>query len=234
MLHLTKTKKMVGLVALCLGAMNAQANFLSLDTADFGQDTITYDTDTGLGWLDVSMTDFMTYNELMTAVGTDESLSKYRMATYEEYENMLSKMVPSVYTADYFYQNKLSRPQIVASEGYAYRDFFGNLSHQIVFGQVSNGSTLRWFASNSSTGGIVSYSDIYKYSEGYALNPDNVDIPDFTSRKSYQVRGWHLVSTGTVDLESGEFFSAADVNAPVMALGGLALFGLALRRRKIK
>ena len=188
---------------------------------------MTYDSDTGLGWLDTTVTDRVTYNEMMDELENNPLLANYRMATFAEYDDMLSRMIPSIYTATSFYGGNLGAPIVDTSEASAFRQYFGNSSKQVIFGNISDGVTHRYVGSNSWNAGQVAYSEIYITPGGIALDPDST-----FANSADQVHGWHLVSTGTVDLESGEFFSAADVNAPDMALGGLALFGLVLRRRK--
>lgn len=182
------------------------------------------------GWLDVSVTYRVTYNELSTLLESDPSFSNYRMASYDEYNDMLNKVIPSVFTATSFYQGRPSRPEVAPNEGKQFRTLFGNSNQQVIFGRVSDGITEKWMASNSWGGGRVSYSDIYSEPNGRALRPDATDIVDYGTKDT----GWFLVANGEGDMDSAYFrASPANVNVPAVGIGMAGLLMVSWRRRKM-
>ena len=176
-----------------------QAEMLSLDS-DFGARTITERLD------------------------SDATYSNFRLASYDEYNAMLSNVFPSIFTAEEFYLGRKSSPLVNIDEGRYFRLLFGDQS-QIIMGKTSDGITMKWAGSNSWSTGRVGYTDIYSHPEGSLLN-DNEIYGTYL-----QTAGWFLVSTGTANLTSGTF-EAADVPTPFIALTGLGLLALGLRRKK--
>lgn len=204
-------------------AFGANAELLSLDS-DFGADTITYDTQTGLGWLDVEFTDKISYNTMLERLENDDAYKYYRLVTYSEYEDMINKLFPSLFTATKFYQGAKSSPIVDTTESKLFRDLFGN-SKQVDMGKTSDGQTIRWAGSNSWHVGEVAYTEYYNDPEGASLDSNK------TYGNSTSVNGWFLVSTGEVNLSSGTF-NAKDVPVPLLGFAGLGLLAMGIRRRQ--
>lgn len=59
------------------------AEMVSRDSA-FGYDTITYDTETGLEWLDVTLSTLYSYDEILTELEHGGTFDGYRLATADE------------------------------------------------------------------------------------------------------------------------------------------------------
>jgi hypothetical protein len=210
--------------ALALSAtFGAQAEMVSLDS-NFGDDTITYDTNSGLGWLDLVITDKISYNTLMERLDSNAAYSNFRLASYDEYNAMLNDVFPSLFTANQFYLGRDSSPKVNIEEGLSFRTLFGN-GTQVIMGKTSDGTTLKWAGSNSWSTGYIGYTDIYSDPQGRALDESR------THGASSQEAGWFLVSTGTANLTTGTFI-ASDVPTPFMAFAGLGLLALGMRRKK--
>jgi len=204
-------------------AFGVNAELLSLDS-DFGTDTITYDTQTGLGWLDVEFTDKISYNTMLDRLENDDAYKNYRLVTYAEYEDMINKLFPSLFTATSFYQGGKAAPIVDTTESALFRELFGN-GKQVDMGKTSDGETLRWAGSNSWNIGQVAYTDYYSYPDGYKLKPDT------TYGNSMSVEGWFLVSAGEVNLSDGTF-NAKAVPVPLLGFAGFGLLAMGIRRRK--
>ncbi|MEM9384284.1 MAG: hypothetical protein AAGA68_04440 [Pseudomonadota bacterium] len=71
--------------ALVLAAVTAQADLVSEDS-DFGTDTITLDTDTGLRWLDWSVTLGLSFDDVSAQLGPGGTYEGFRFATNAEVE----------------------------------------------------------------------------------------------------------------------------------------------------
>tara|TARA_Y100001956_G_scaffold21662_1_gene21218 strand:- start:5025 stop:5717 length:693 start_codon:yes stop_codon:yes gene_type:complete len=204
-------------------AFGANAELLSLDS-DFGTDTITYDTQTGLGWLDVEFTDKISYNTMLDRLENDDAYEHYRLVTYAEYEDMINKLFPSLFTATSFYQGNKASPIVDTTESALFRELFGN-GKQVDMGKASDGETLRWAGSNSWNSGQVAYTEYYTSPGGASLDSNK------TYGNSTSVNGWFLVSTGEVNLSDGTF-NAKDVPVPLLGFAGLGLLAMGIRRRQ--
>lgn len=64
-------KCMLALAASLFAATPSHAAFLSSTHADFGLNTVTYDTETQLGWLDFTTTRGRSYNQVKIWLETD-------------------------------------------------------------------------------------------------------------------------------------------------------------------
>tara|TARA_Y100000589_G_scaffold332341_1_gene392003 strand:- start:25249 stop:25902 length:654 start_codon:yes stop_codon:yes gene_type:complete len=74
-------------------AGNAQALLVSMDSSEFGSDTITYDTDTGLEWLDPVLgmgngSCCFSYNEVQAEFASGGLYEGFRFATASELETL--------------------------------------------------------------------------------------------------------------------------------------------------
>lgn len=66
----------------------SNGEIISLDS-EFGVDTITYDTDTGLRWLDVTVTQGLSYSDVVAQMGVDGTYEGWRYATVEEFDQLI-------------------------------------------------------------------------------------------------------------------------------------------------
>lgn len=201
----------------------AQADIISLDS-NFGANSIIYDTTSDLGWLELSATDEISYTTLMERLDSDANFTNFRLASYDEYDAMISDVFPSLFTASEFYQGNSFSPLVIKQEGLHFRNLFGD-GTQVIMGKTSDGDTYKWAGSNRWNSGYVAYTDFYGAPDGASLDKNE------TFDNASQLSGWFLVSTGTVDLTTGAF-KASDVPAPFMAFAGLGLLALGLRRKK--
>lgn len=81
-------KKLLALaLGLCtLGVVGgAQASLISLDSS-FGADTVTWDTDTGLEWLDFNLSINLSYNDMLPLLGT--AYAGFNYATVSEVQGL--------------------------------------------------------------------------------------------------------------------------------------------------
>jgi len=71
-------------IAIIGGTVNyAGADMISMDSS-FGPDTITHDTETGLKWLDVTLSTPYSYDEILVELSPGGSFVGYRLATDDE------------------------------------------------------------------------------------------------------------------------------------------------------
>ncbi len=211
-------------------AGTANAEFLSLDS-HFGKDTVVYDTQTKLGWLDISATMSLDYEGVTNALKNDARFDGFNMASYAQYETLINNLFPSLFTASSFYQGIVSKPFVDPEEGGKFRELFG-VGRQVTSVFISDGETLRWAASNSWREGHVAYTDIYYYPSG------TDEVKDATrwimSDISSNAFGWFVVAEGEADLNSSSFVrgpSDVSLSSPVSA-GLLSMACVMLWRRK--
>lgn len=81
-------KQTLALVGLIL-SISGNAAIESLDSS-FGTDTITRDTDTGLDWLDVTVTRGLSYNQVTAQMGAGGIYEGWRYATMAELDTLIS------------------------------------------------------------------------------------------------------------------------------------------------
>ena len=78
--------KQILLAALLMGSQIANANTYNLEDAG----TYTKDLNTGLEWLDLSFTRGQSYNEVVSQLSTNPSLSSWRYATFDEFAGIFT------------------------------------------------------------------------------------------------------------------------------------------------
>ena len=80
-------KRVIAMAAACLVVMvnpgSAEATLISASSS-FGADTITLDTDTGLRWLDVTLSTAYSYDDILLELGSAGVFSGYRLATRDD------------------------------------------------------------------------------------------------------------------------------------------------------
>lgn len=67
----------------------ANADIVSIDSV-FGSNTVTQDTDTGLEWLDVTVTAGMSYSSVLAEMSVGGDLDGYRYATVDELDQLIA------------------------------------------------------------------------------------------------------------------------------------------------
>lgn len=71
-----------------LFSLSSNAAILSVDST-YGVDSITRDTDTGLDWLDVTVTSGLSFNEVSAQLGVGGAYEGYRYATLAELDQLI-------------------------------------------------------------------------------------------------------------------------------------------------
>lgn len=77
-------------VLLVVVSMCANAELLNRTSQDFGADTLTVDTESGLIWLSPTVTEGYSFNEVSQFLAEDNRYSKFRFATRSELEDLYS------------------------------------------------------------------------------------------------------------------------------------------------
>lgn len=81
-------KQTLALTGLLL-SLSASAAIISVDSS-FGVDTITRDTGTGLDWLDVTETQWLSYNQVIAQMGAGGAYEGWRYATTAELDQLIT------------------------------------------------------------------------------------------------------------------------------------------------
>lgn len=80
----------IGCLLICAVFLSpiCRAEIISLDSP-FGEDTITYDTDTGLQWLDVTVTQGLSYDNVTAEMVVGGAYEGWRYATVQEFDQLV-------------------------------------------------------------------------------------------------------------------------------------------------
>ena len=79
-----KKSRLLGVVCACLSTFNANAAIVSVDWQTGGDNLITQDTDSGLEWLDLTVTAGMSFNDVTAQLGVGGDYEGWRYATSAE------------------------------------------------------------------------------------------------------------------------------------------------------
>ena len=93
---------MIGVLVVCVPGGDIRADITSRDSA-YGPDTLTLDSDTGLLWLDVTLSTAYSYNEILTELLPGGAFEGFRLATRDEVAILWEHAgitVPSGFIAD--------------------------------------------------------------------------------------------------------------------------------------
>lgn len=75
----------------------ANASLIAADNLRWGVGSITVDTDTGLGWLDVHLTVNLSYNEMQSQLGANGQYDGFRYASQAEVETLfINAVIPDI------------------------------------------------------------------------------------------------------------------------------------------
>lgn len=86
---ISRLKTTACVCALSLSMASAEAALVSMDSG-FGADTITHDTETGLNWLDLSVTTLTSWNDMQAMRQPGGTFADWRYATLEEIDTLFA------------------------------------------------------------------------------------------------------------------------------------------------
>lgn len=207
----------LGLATALFGLSPAHAALVEADWQS-GDQRAVLDTNTGLKWLDLAVTDNVQYS---TVVGLlNSTLSGWRLPTISEVQTMFANFFPTlggtgtgagsynsatpVYTAAQAWEN-------LFSTGASYKTGYGMFD----------------------VGGVVHLAGVSFQGSYVVIEPNWTPDFDYGSMPFYQM-GTFLVQSNTITPPVDPDPTPSDVNAPLTVFAGLSLLGLAGFRRKVK
>lgn len=235
----SRTFLSAALAATVLFSVNANAGFLETDWQVAGDKKATLHQETGLEWLDLTVTGGKTINEVKAMLGT--TLIGWRMPTFDEIKQLAAALAPTTQTPEYHY-------------GYisgVYANEFKMLGSNVpnhYYGLYENGNVSYGFSlySTASTApNTLSPGEMYfgynllSAGGGYRGGSSQLDV-----FRGYE--GVYLVSDGGTTLSSlnDPMLNANNPNSPVnqqpapvnapASLLAIALLALGVRRYAIK
>lgn len=211
-----KKISIVGALAGILISLNANAEIMEISSS-YGEDSITYDTETRLGWLDLKYTAGKSYNDVLSLL--DTQYEGYSLATKDELYGIMNKVFPSLYTATNFYQGSLGAPIVDTTESALFRSLFGDGMGR-TYGNTVHDDKIYVASSNTWNVGQVAYTN--HYTENYSFDPNY----------RHGETGWYLVSKGALNISSETGEAKFVQTVPVAGTLGLILLGFAGLRRK--
>jgi MYXO-CTERM domain-containing protein len=232
-------KKTLIAATLLLSITSAQAAFVESDWKNPGDALATLDTETGIEWLDLTQTDYMSINQAEGLTSVGGTFEGWRLPTRTEVTQLMVNAFPSQGSQmEGSGGSGMIFDAVADDEADVFRGFFGT-TYQSSF------DFTRGLLKNELWG---EYSVLYS---GVADNPDN-DYVNISSNNDFrndynfksQAYGVYLVSDGGTTISSIDdpSMNANNANAPVdnvsspalLGLMGLGLFGFAARRRNAK
>ena len=179
------------LILLMIFSNSSYSALVNSDWKITGDDLITLDTDTGLGWLDLTETNGLSYNYVSSQLNMGGNFEGFRFASLLEFQDLFNKFgLPSEYT---YYKANPIHPGIDT-----YRTFMGDIFYEVSpntitggFGIISEGSSLD---NNYRLGAYYTYTGFTE------ITPTPINTID---SNSYQIEtGSFLVRTSTVPIPS--------------------------------
>lgn len=232
-----KTRLLVVAASLLL-SVNAHAGFVETDWQTVGDKKATLHQETGLEWLDLTVTGGKTINEVRAMLNT--SLVGWRMPTYDEIKQLAASMFPTMQGPEYHYG--------AISGAYAneFKMFGSNIANHYygIFERDNRTYGMSLYSTTSTPPNTLSSGELYY---GYSLSSAGGGYRGGSSDLDvYRVyEGVYLVSDGGVTLSSlnNPTLNINNPNAPINSLppvsdvyapavGSLAfmLFALGIRR----
>jgi hypothetical protein len=227
-----KLKNALIAATLLLSITSAQSALVTGDWKNTGDTLATIDTDTGIEWLDLTLTANQTYNSVIGQLNT--TYAGWRLPTDSEMDALLNAYLPSNGPA----VNGLSTSYTPSNADHALALDFAN---KLGLTRDDSYSGAYGLYLNEQGAGRVSGTQVQKTNTHYqlalemssAFNPETFSAPLF---------GTFLVSDGGTTLSSqldpsinsnNSNAPTIDVSAPaLLGLMGLGLFGLASLRRR--
>jgi MYXO-CTERM domain-containing protein len=213
-------KKTLIAATLLLSITSAQAALVESDWQNTGDALATLDTETGIEWLDLTQTVFMSINEAEELTGSSGTFDGWRLPTRLEVNNLFQNMFP----------------QHSFNDGRSSFTSFSNYS--ALFGVLQYGSRGMYVNDEMNERGGTQVLWASVDSNGWVYEDSNLSHSLDHKRNDFGV--W-LVSDGGTTISSIDdpSMNANNANAPVdnvsspalLGLMGLGLFGFAARRR---
>lgn len=170
--------KQILLAALLMGSQIANANTYNLEDAG----TYTKDLNTGLEWLDLSFTRGQSYNEVVSQLSSNPSLSGWRFATFDEFSAIFTsrgygfsgstKLTTStgLHPYDYFFETLISNFGVtISSSGYVVSrgiladDRRSGIQNFQYYGQIN------FFGSPENNHGFATIGQVFDHDSGPQL-----------------------------------------------------------------
>lgn len=233
-------KKLLALTCLTL-PLNVSAAIVSLDSS-FGADTITRDTETGLDWLDVTVTAGLSFNAVSAEFGAGGDYEGYRYATTAELDQLITNFgyVAVNQNCDYGMTNcdivSGDNPiveHMIRTLGDTGDAYYDAINDDRDVGPGGAGWTAGWLADNPYPDDIIAYG-------GQGVIADSEFIHRHEGWSYYDTDDWIIPAHGSVGsgtgaaLEYGSFLvTPSAVPIPAAAwLFGSALLGLGVVKRR--
>ena len=187
-----KSIKTLSMATLVLGlTTNVNAELIEIDWQNAGDNLITSDTVTGFNWLDLTETNSMSYNDVLSQLGSGGAFDGFRVATSDEVVALFSEIGTDLSNgAVTFAPGTLDAAIVYAS------DLLGNIINELgpsypygMLGLVADGSTSSnhyrmgsyYYAANSANyyepaggGGLVTNTDSNSYTGTYLVDDSGV------------------------------------------------------------
>lgn len=215
------------LLAMVLGAasLSAQAEWVETDWKVSGDAAATLHVESGVEWLDLNFTDGMSIADVVAQTTRGGQFAGWRLPTYDEIKFFMSEGV---------FSGLFTRSGAFASD--AYRDEVATF--YALFGETDPEPARRSYGMYVHDNGEVRIygvrdDDTFKINEDHPVYANAGPYTD-----AYSNTGVWLVSDGGTTLSSIENPElninnpAAPVNQVPVILGGIALFGLVVGRRR--
>ena len=197
-------------------SFGANAAIVSLDSS-FGVDTITRDTDTGLEWLDLTVTMNRTYQDVSAAFGAGQEFEGWRYASYSEVSSLLDASGGD----SNFYESGWSVENNGLFDNLA--PFWGDLHCESEGCPTGPGDGFTQFMYGEESGGDVALGYLYdRHTDAMTTTHDYIDLTlsNIGITESDNIIGSALVRTSVVPVP------------PAVWLFGSALLGLAGMARR--
>lgn len=237
-----KLKVIIGASALLFSSF-ANASVISVGDSVFGSDSVTRDTESGLEWLDVTLSVNRSYNEVSTQFGVGGDYEGWRYASGLEFEQLLynytgvDDSLPTL--AEYYSEGADSIDELILLLGDTYNEYLlfisGISSDEVQKGDIGDGHHLTTgIIGDLSWGNYVLMAEIKDIHEFYFLNndPQSTKIPINTLDESSSHR-W-IQDRDIANHPYGSYLvRESSVPEPsIIILMFTGLIGLGLARRK--
>jgi hypothetical protein len=234
-----KFKHALIVTALLLSATSAQAELVETDWKNTGDALATLDTETGIEWLDLTQTDYMSINQAEGLTGEGGAFDGWRLPTRDEVTQMMVNAFPSIASQ----MNPGGSGLVTSATTQNEADIFSAL-----FGQTDTDSWNNYSYGMLKNDPGQDFSVIYSGALDVKSTTNKVNIrSNVNLRNDYNYKnathGVFLVSDGGTTQSSllDPSLNINNTNAPVnindvsapalLSLMSLGLFGFAARRR---